>query len=239
MLLEEELLQKFLQERKIADHQTKVTKLLAYLQLVLKKNEVINLTAISNYQEAIIKHLYDSLLIIDQPQFQKASRIIDIGSGAGIPTFPLAICFPEKEFVTLDATQKKINFQQAVSEQLALTNVTPIWGRAEELAHQREYRAQFELVIARAVAAMNVLLELTIPFVQISGFSMFYKGKGYQEEITASQKALKLLNCVYQNVSLTQLPNEQGERSLILVQKTQATSPQYPRKPGIPNKKPL
>jgi len=214
-------------------------KLLEFLKLMLEMNQTTNLTAITDYQEALIKHLYDALLILTLPVFQNVTKIIDIGSGGGIPAVPLAIVAPEKEIFSLEATQKKIRFQQEAVDKLKLTNFKPIWGRAEELAHDLKYREQYSLVTARAVATCNVLTELTFGFAEIGGTVVFYKGQDYQIELSQAKQAVAKMGGELVGVAEFFLPQNYGARALIELRKVKITPLEYPRKPGIPNKKPF
>ncbi|TCL76325.1 16S rRNA m(7)G-527 methyltransferase [Hydrogenispora ethanolica] len=214
-------------------------RLVQFLELVIHTNEQLNLTAITSLEEGYVKHLYDSLAIIGLPEFARADTLIDIGSGAGFPSIPLAICFPGKRFTSLDSTQKKINFQAQAAELLGLQNFTTCWGRAEELAHSPAYRESFDLATARAVAQVNILLELALPFVKTGSAAVFYKGKDYLSELESLQKPLAVLHAGLDRAISYHLPDNLGERAFVVFQKQQPTASAYPRKPGVPQKKPL
>lgn len=214
-------------------------KLFRYIDLLLAANKTTNLTAITDYQEALFKHLYDSLVIINYPAYSNAQRVIDIGSGAGLPCIPLAICSPEKQFVSLDSVQKKIKFQEQACQTLEINNIKPIWSRAEDFIRNYREREQFELAVARAVASLNVLAEITIPLLKINGYAMFYKGKDYQNELQAAKQAIVMMGGKVADVISSELPLEYGARSLIAIKKVKDTPLQYPRKAGILQKNPL
>lgn len=214
-------------------------KLFNYIKILLKANETINLTAINTYPEALIKHLYDSLVILDLPVYQYASKLLDVGSGGGLPGIPLAICNPDKIVVSMEATAKKIAFQKEADHKLNLNNHFPVWGRAEELAHQVQHREHYDLVIARALAATNTLVELTLPFVAVSGYALLYKGKNYQDEIREAQIAIHTLGGEIESVQNYQLPQDCGERNVIVIKKVFPTPKKYPRRSGLPQKSPL
>lgn len=214
-------------------------KLFAFLKMLLTANQTTNLTAIKDYQEALIKHLFDSLVIFNHPVFQNAQTILDVGSGAGIPAIPLAICAPQKQVNSLDSTRKKIEFQETVRQELQLANLFPLWGRAEELGKSAVHREQYDLVIARAVSATNSLVELTIPFLKLNSHALYYKGKDYQQEIKDAEKALQILNTTLESIIKTSLPSGQGERAVIIVKKIKNTPAKYPRANGAPQKHPL
>ncbi|MGE5605196.1 MAG: 16S rRNA (guanine(527)-N(7))-methyltransferase RsmG [Bacteroidota bacterium] len=221
----------------ITDYQ--LNRVIEYIRILLEANQTTNLTAITDFNEALVKHIYDSLLIMTLPEFESASNFIDVGSGGGLPSIPLAICNPQKKVVSLEATQKKINFQIAAARQLQLTNLFPIWGRAEETAKQSDHREQYDLAIARAVAPLNILAELALPFIKIHGFAIFYKGKEGENEIVKGELAVKTLGAEISGVKSFTLPCNYGSRVLIIYRKTQPTPSAYPRKPGVPQKKPL
>ena len=211
-----------------------------FIQLMLETNRTVNLTAITDYQEALYKHLFDSLFIMKLPFWGKVDQIIDIGSGAGIPAILLAIADPNKRVAALDATQKKVAFQQQAAQSLQIPNFTSVWGRAEEIGKDPAYRDHFDLVIARAVAAVNVLAELTIPFAKpVTGIICLYKGKEYLEELQAGQNAIRILGGKVEEIVEIELPQNHGGRSLILIGKQRATPVEYPRRIGIPQKNPL
>lgn len=221
----------------ISDNQLK--QLIEFIKILLTANQTTNLTAITDFDEAMVKHIYDSLLITTIPEFRSASNIIDVGSGGGIPSIPLAICNPEKKIVSLEATQKKLNFQIEASLKLGLTNLVPIWGRAEEFAKQTNHREQYDLAIARAVAPINILAELTIPFVKLQGWAIFYKGKEAENEIIKGEHSVHTLGAEFYGIKSFTLPYNFGSRVLVNFQKRQMTPYTYPRKSGIPSKKPL
>jgi 16S rRNA (guanine527-N7)-methyltransferase len=211
-----------------------------FIEMLLQANQTVNLTSITDFEEALYKHLLDAFLITQLPFWRKTSTIIDIGSGAGIPAIPLAIIGPKKKVISMDATQKKVNFQREISQTLGLSNLQPLWGRAEELGKQAAHREQYDLVLARAVAAVNVLAELTIPFARpTTGIVCLYKGKDYREELQFGQKAIETLGGKVIDCIETDLPQNYGARAFIVIQKTKSTAAQYPRRIGIPQKNPL
>ena len=213
---------------------------LRYVEILLEANQSVNLTAITDFEGALYKHLLDALLITKLPLWNNVSKIIDIGSGAGIPAIPLAIAAPGKTVVSMDATQKKVNFQQQAAEGLGLTNLQPLWGRAEELGQQPGHREHYDLVLARAVATVNVLAELTIPFARpATGIICLYKGKDYREELQSGQDAVEALGGKVIECIETDLPRNFGSRSFIIIQKVKPTPSQYPRRPGVPQKSPI
>lgn len=210
-----------------------------FINLLLLANKEINLTSITDFDEAMVKHIYDSLIIMTTPEFRSAETVIDVGSGGGIPCIPLAICNPAKSIISIEATQKKINFQIEAGRQLKLNNLTPIGGRAEEIARQAQHREQYDLVIARALAPLNILVELTVPFLKLQGRAIYYKGKDVENEIDKGIKAIQALGAELYGTKFYTLPYDFGSRTLLILRKTSFTPPLYPRKPGIPQKRPI
>ena len=174
------------------DEQT-VDKLLTYIDLVLEKNEFINLTAIKNRDEAIEKHLFDSLQITKLKEYKNADKIIDIGTGAGFPGALLAIASPEKEFVLVDSTMKRLKVIEEFAEKLEIKNIRTVHARAEELARNLDYAENFDVCVSRAVANLTTLSSWCLPFVRKGGCFIAYKGENYREELSAAKDTLKKL----------------------------------------------
>lgn len=214
-------------------------RLFAYLKEMLFTNQTTNLTAIKDYEEALVKHLYDSLVILNLPIYKEANCILDVGSGGGLPGIPLAICSPDKTVFSMEATAKKVNFQINVCEKLSISNHHAVWKRAEEAGHETGYRENFDLVVARALAATDVLVELVLPFVKPNGYAVFYKAKGYESELEAAQAATRILGGEVGRIYTYILPQEAGERNLVIIKKIKSTPSKYPRRTGIPQKSPL
>lgn len=230
----------------LADHGIQLTdqqmnQFANYYRLLVATNEHVNLTAITAKNEVYLKHFYDSLTgAFVFPKLKQSITVCDIGAGAGFPSLPLKIAFPDLKVTIVDSLNKRINFLADLVDQLELDDVTLVHARAEDFANAKsEHREQFDLVTARAVANMTVLSELCLPAAKVSGYFLAYKGKSGQKELSAAQKAIKKLGGqVEQSAELT-LPGENDDRQLILVKKVSATQKRYPRRPGIPAKKPL
>lgn len=232
-------LMSLLKEIEIILSDEQLIKLDQFIKTLLDANQSVNLTSITDYHEAIVKHIYDSLVIMALPEFQSAKTVIDVGSGGGVPSIPLAISNPTKRITSLEATQKKLNFQNEAVRQLGLSNFTAIWGRAEEIAKQPEHRETYDLAVARAVASLDILAELTIPFVKLNGSAIYYKGKEADNEIVKGTKAINILGAEFHEAKSFTLPNNYGSRVLLVLQKESATPSLYPRKPGVPQKRPI
>ena len=211
-----------------------------FADLTLEWNEKINVTAIRDREEFLNKNVYDSLLLCGHPEIEKASRVLDMGTGGGLPGVPLAIAYPDKDFLLVDSVGKKLKVVEAVCAELGLKNVKVLHARAEELARKPEYREQFDLVVSRAVANMSSLSEYCLPFVKIGGNFVAYKTETSAEEIEQASNAIKKLGG--SPVRLVRPDNAEGELSghlFAVVEKSVETSSLFPRAGGQPLKKPL
>ncbi|MFC3928217.1 16S rRNA (guanine(527)-N(7))-methyltransferase RsmG [Streptococcus caprae] len=210
-----------------------------YFELLVEWNEKINLTAITDKNEVYLKHFYDSLAPILQGDITPNEfKLLDIGAGAGFPSLPMKIVYPQLEVTIIDSLNKRINFLNLLAEELGLTGVHFYHGRAEDFGQDKTFRGQFDIVTARAVARMQVLSELTIPFLKIKGRLIALKAAAAENELTEAKNALALLfSQVIENRDY-QLPNR-DPRYLTIVEKKKETPNKYPRKAGLPNKKPL
>ena len=210
-----------------------------YFHMLVEWNQKINLTAITAEEEVYLKHFYDSLAPILQGYVQNEPiSLLDIGAGAGFPSLPMKILFPQLEVTIIDSLNKRIQFLHLLAEDLGLKGVHFYHGRAEDFAQDKQFRAQFDLVTARAVARMQVLSELTIPFLKVGGRLIALKASSAEDELNQAKNALSLLFAkVLENVDY-QLPNG-DPRTLTIVEKKKETPNKYPRKAGVPNKRPL
>lgn len=211
----------------------------AYYSLLVEWNQKMNLTAITEHDEVMEKHFYDSLSPAFYHDFGQVDRVIDIGAGAGFPSIPLKILYPQIEVTIVDSLNKRITFLEELAKTLGLNGVQFIHGRAEEVAQNPKFRESYSLVLARAVARLPVLLELCLPFAKVNGTFIALKGSSGEEEIQESTKAISLLGGELQRREMLQLPNEEAKRTLIWINKIKKTPKQYPRKPGTPNKSPI
>lgn len=210
-----------------------------FYHLLIEKNKVMNLTAITDEEEVIEKHFIDSLTCRRVMDMGSVKSLIDIGTGAGFPGIPLKIIYPEISVVLLDSLNKRVKFLNEVIDELGLSRVEAVHGRAEDLARKQEYRGRFDLAVSRAVANLSTLSEYCIPFVKVNGFFVSYKaGKGL-EEIETCDCCMKALGSKIVQVDDFQLPGEDSLRVLIKIKKCKGTSKAYPRKAGIPSRNPL
>ena len=210
-----------------------------YFELLVEWNQKINLTAITEKEEVYLKHFYDSIAPILQGLIENQEiKLLDIGAGAGFPSLPMKILYPQLDVTIIDSLNKRINFLQLLAEELDIEGVHFYHGRAEDFAQDKNFRAQFDIVTARAVAHMQVLSELTIPYLKVGGKLLALKASNAPEELTEAKNALNLLfSKVEDNISYT-LPNG-DPRYITIVEKKKETPNKYPRKAGMPNKRPL
>ena len=210
-----------------------------YFELLVEWNKKINLTAITEKDEVYLKHFYDSIAPILQGLIENQPiRLLDIGAGAGFPSLPMKILFPELDVTIIDSLNKRINFLHLLAEELGLSGVHFYHGRAEDFAQDKAFRAQFDIVTARAVARMQVLSELTIPYLKVGGRLLALKASNAPEELEEAKNALSLLFSKVEDNLQYELPNG-DPRYITLVEKKKETPNKYPRKAGMPNKRPL
>lgn len=217
--------------------QKKAEKFKKFMDMLIEKNKVMNLTAITDENEIIEKHFLDSLTI--SKYIKESDLVIDVGTGAGFPGIPLKIDKNIKKITLLDSLRKRIDFIEEVINELALENVELIHGRAEDFANDDKYREKYDIATSRAVASLRVLSEYLLPFVKIGGRMIAMKGNHIEEELEESKNAINKLGGEIEKVIKIKLNNKEIERNLIIIKKIKQTNKQYPRKSGIPSKKPL
>lgn len=233
-------LEKFRQELEklnidLTEEQTE--QFLDYYEFLIETNKVMNLTAITDFDEVIEKHFLDSLSLCRVFELNRQIRVIDMGTGAGFPGIPLKIAFPQIDLLLVDSLNKRIKFLREATKRLSLENVAALHARAEEITKDKQYREQFDLCVSRAVANLSTLSEYCIPFVKEGGMFISYKSGDIEEEVSAAEKAVAVLGGNINQVYRFELGEQ--KRSFVMIEKQKKTPKAYPRKAGIPTRDPL
>lgn len=210
-----------------------------FYEMLVEKNKVMNLTAITEYDEVVLKHFIDSIVIYKRISEDNVESIMDVGTGAGFPGIPLKILFPEIRLTLLDSLNKRILFLNEVIHNLGLENIECIHGRAEDIGHLPEYREQYDLTVSRAVANLSSLSEYCIPFVRVGGKFISYKSGNIDDELNDAKTSIHLLGSGIEDVEKYTLPDSDMQRSIVVIRKEKKLSNKYPRKAGMPAKQPL
>lgn len=208
-----------------------------YYDLLIEKNKVMNLTAITEFDEVLEKHFLDSVSLIRAVDLEKSLKVMDLGTGAGFPGIPLKIVFPNLFLTLADSLNKRVLFLREVIETIGLENIEAIHGRAEDLARDKTYREKYDLCVSRAVANLSTLSEYCLPFVKIGGKFVSYKSGDCEEEVGNSKSAIFLLGGKIADTVKFDLG--EAKRTFVVIDKVKGTSKEYPRKAGTPSKKPL
>ena len=224
----------------LSDSQTE--QFLMYYELLVEKNQVMNLTAITNFDEVLKKHFVDSLSLVkayDLSHSEAEISLIDIGTGAGFPGIPIKIAFPNLKVTLMDSLNKRVDFLNEVIETLRLNNIEAIHGRAEDYAKPNQLREKYDLCVSRAVANLSVLSEYCLPYVKTGGKFISYKSEKVSEEISDAEYAINVLGGRIEKQIDFKLPDSDIYRNLVVIEKISETPSKYPRKAGTINKKPL
>ncbi|HEY41490.1 MAG TPA: 16S rRNA (guanine(527)-N(7))-methyltransferase RsmG [Dehalococcoidia bacterium] len=213
-----------------------------YYRELIDWNKRLNLTAITDYEDVQLNHFLDALTVVLAWQPDKGDtrlKVIDVGTGNGIPGIPLKIAFTEIELTLLESTTKKVAFLRHLIDQLKLGGTEIVAGRAEEVAHDSRYRESFDLVLSRAVAPLPTLAELTLPFCTVGGSMVVHKKGDIEEELRRASQAIDTLGGRLREVRALEIPELPDQRRLVVIGKISTTPEQYPRRPGIPKKRPI
>lgn len=232
-----EEMNKFGKEININFSVEQLDKFYKYMQLLIEWNEKMNLTAITEPEEIILKHFIDSLTILKD--INDNTKVVDVGTGAGFPGIPLSIMKQDIKITLVDSLNKRLIFLKEVVEQLKLKNIEIIHARAEEFGQNKEYREKFDIATSRAVANLSTLSEYLIPLVKVNGKCICMKASEVEEEIEKAKKAINILGGTINKIEKFNLPKSDIGRTTIIINKEKNTPNRYPRKPGTPSKEPI
>lgn len=233
------LLKESCEEMGVSLNEKQIEQFMQYLSLLLEWNEKMNLTAITEKRDVVLKHFADCLSLVPAVEWKAGMKVIDVGTGAGFPGIPVKVACPEVEMTLLDSLQKRIGFLQEVGSQLGLTGVQYIHSRAEDGGQSAEHREQYDLCVSRAVANLAVLAEFCLPFVKVGGMLAALKGPDAEAELEQAKGALAKLGGKLVKIQDVAIPHTDLSHKLVFIEKTAVTPKQYPRKAGKINKNPL
>jgi len=234
-----DLLQSFCKDINIDLSNDQCNQFMKYYNLLIETNKVMNLTAITDFDEVVIKHFIDSIYLGKYIDLHNYTRLMDLGTGAGFPGVPLKIVYPNLKITLVDSLNKRIQFLNDVIKELNLGKIEAIHDRAETLAHNNDYREKYDLIVSRAVSNLSTLNEYCIPFIKKEGYFISYKSGDIEEELENSNKAISILGSKVDRIEKYNLPGTDINRSLVIIKKEKSTEQKYPRRSGIPQKKPL
>ena len=228
-----------LQQLHIELSEKQMEQFLQYYEMLIEKNKVMNLTAITEFDEVVEKHFLDSVSLTQQLDLHQSLKVLDLGTGAGFPGIPLKIVFPELEITLMDSLNTRVLFLHDVISSLQLQNIEAVHGRAEEAAKNKKYRESFDLCVSRAVANISTLSEYCLPFVKIGGSFISYKSSTIEDELKDGKKGIAILGGKVKDVYKFTLSDSKLQRSFVIIEKEKKTPKAYPRKAGTPSKDPL
>lgn len=234
-----EKFQQGLKQLKITYSEEQIEQFLIFYEMLVEKNKVMNLTAITEFDDVVEKHFLDSLSLCHYIDLNQSMYVLDLGTGAGFPGIPLKIMFPKLKLVLMDSLNKRVMFLQEVIEKLNLSDISAVHGRAEEMARNQKYREQFDLCVSRAVANLSSLSEYCIPFVKPGGKFVAYKSGEIEEEVKQAEKSVSVLGGKTEKLEKFTLVGTELSRSFVQIEKKKRTPKIYPRKAGTPSKNPI
>ena len=208
-----------------------------YMNLLIEWNEKMNLTAITEPNDIILKHFIDSITI--NKYIENNAKVVDVGTGAGFPGIPLSIIRTDLQITLVDSLNKRLIFLQEIKKELELKNIDIVHARVEEIGQNKNYRETFDIATSRAVANLSTLSEYLVPLVKIKGKCVCMKASDAEEEIKQAENAVNILGGKIVKVEKFNLPNSDIGRTIIIINKEKSTNGKYPRKPGTPSKEPL
>lgn len=229
----------YLKESDIALNDETLDKFDTFYELLVEWNKFMNLTAITDYEEVVLKHFIDSIILLKHFDFDKVKNMIDVGTGAGFPGIPLKFVLPDVNVTLLDSLNKRIKFLDEVISRTEISGINTIHSRAEDGARDRKLRENYDLAVSRAVANLSTLLEYCLPYVKVGGYFIAYKAGNSMEEIQASKNAAKILGGEISEIKEIVLPKTDISRTFVIIKKNKNTPEKYPRKAGMPTKEPL
>lgn len=218
---------------------SQIEQFLIYYEMLSERNKVMNLTAISEYEDVLKKHFVDSMCLVKAFELSEGTSLIDVGTGAGFPGLALKIAFPELKITLLDSLNKRVLFLNDVIRELGLKDVDTVHGRAEDLAKNDKLREKYDLSVSRAVANLSTLSEYCLPFVRVGGVFIAYKSEKVFEELSSAEHSIFLLGGELERQCEFTLPNSDISRKLVVIRKKVKTPNRFPRKSGIPSREPL
>lgn len=232
-----EEMNKYSKEIEILLNEKQIERFYKYMNILIEENEKVNLTAIVEPKEIILKHFIDSLTI--NKNIDKNSRVIDVGTGAGFPGIPLKIYRDDIDLILLDSLNKRVNFLNKVINEIDLEKTIATHSRVEDFAKNIENRESFDIATSRAVASLNILIEYLLPLVKVGGRCICMKGSKIDEELKSAKKALEILGGEIEKIENKNLPLSGDQRNIITIKKIRSTPKAYPRKSGMATKKPI
>lgn len=235
-----ETLERGLEKLGVYLEKNKLEQMLEYAGMLYSWNQQFNLTGFKTIEGILVDAILDSLTVFFTPLFEEnIERLVDIGSGGGVPAIPIKIFYPQLYLTLIESNAKKGRFLEEVVRSLSLDRVQIVRERGERVAHESAFREKFDLSTARALGSLTTNLELTIPFLRVGGLGLYYKGKEVKEEIEKSKKALSVLSAELEKVWEVEIPFRERKNFLVVVRKKKNTPSSFPRRVGIPQKRPL